>query len=77
MTYEYEVFEDSEQTICLRQLFVDKKLVASARASNKKKAAEKVSRAYYKFADQMQEKTQTNCNVFCFAVQLTNSCIFV
>jgi hypothetical protein len=41
------------------KLFVDNKLVASARASNKKKAAEKVSkRAYFKFANQMQEKKQ-------------------
>ncbi|MEC7453779.1 MAG: ribonuclease III domain-containing protein [Bacteroidota bacterium] len=59
MTYEYEVFEDSgaNKLMFKAKLFVDKKLVASARASNKKKAAEKVSkRAYFKFADQMQEK---------------------
>ena len=59
MTYEYEVFEDSgaNKLMFKAKLFVDKKLVASARASNKKKATEKVSkRAYFKFADQMQEK---------------------
>ena len=59
MTYEYEVFEDSgaNKLMFKAKLFVDKTLVASARASNKKKAAEKVSkRAYFKFADQMQEK---------------------
>ncbi len=59
MTYEYDVFEDSgaNKLMFKAKLFVDKTLVASARASNKKKAAEKVSkRAYFKFADQMQEK---------------------
>ena len=61
MTYEYEVFEDSgaNKLMFKAKLFVDNKLVASARASNKKKAAEKVSkRAYFKFANQMQEKKQ-------------------
>ncbi len=61
MTYEYEVFEDSgaNKLMFKAKLFVDKTLVASARASNKKKAAEKVSkRAYFKFANQMQEKKQ-------------------
>ena len=61
MTYEYDVFEDSgaSKLMFKAKLFVNNKLVASARASNKKKAAEKVSkRAYFKFADQMQEKKQ-------------------
>ena len=61
MTYEYDVFEDSgaNKLMFKAKLFVDKTLVASARASNKKKAAEKVSkRAYFKFANQMQEKKQ-------------------
>ena len=61
MTYEYEVFEDSgaNKLMFKAKLFVDKTLVASARASNKKKAAEKVSkRAYFKFSNQMQEKKQ-------------------
>jgi len=61
MTYEYEVFEDSgaNKLMFKAKLLVDNKLVASARASNKKKAAEKVSkRAYFKFANQMQEKKQ-------------------
>ncbi|MDC3079646.1 putative dsRNA-binding protein [Flavobacteriaceae bacterium] len=59
MNYEYHVFEDSDanKLIFKAKLFVDNKLIASARASNKKKAAEKVSkRAYFKFANQMQEK---------------------
>ena len=61
MTYEYEVFEDpgANKLMFKAKLFVDNKLVASGRASNKKKAAEKVSkRAYFKFASQMQEKKQ-------------------
>ena len=61
MTYEYEVFEDSgaNKLMFKAKLFVDNKLVASARASNKKRATEKVSkRAYFKFANQMQEKKQ-------------------
>ena len=61
ITYEYEVFEDSgaNKLMFKAKLFVDKTLVASARASNKKKAAEKVSkRAYFKFSNQMQEKKQ-------------------
>lgn len=61
MTYKYEVFEDSgaNKLMFKAKLFVDKTLVASARASNKKKAAEKVSkRAYFKFSNQMQEKKQ-------------------
>ncbi|MGB1941148.1 MAG: ribonuclease III family protein [Flavobacteriaceae bacterium] len=61
MTYEYDVFEDSSANKLMfkAKLFVDNKLVASARASNKKKAAEKVSkRAYFKFANQMREKKQ-------------------
>ncbi len=58
-TYEYDVFEDSgaNKLMFKAKLFVDNMLIASARASNKKKAAEKVSkRAYFKFADQIQEK---------------------
>lgn len=61
MSYKYEVFEDSgaNKLMFKAKLFVDKTLVASARASNKKKAAEKVSkRAYFKFSNQMQEKKQ-------------------
>ncbi|MEC8090308.1 MAG: ribonuclease III domain-containing protein [Bacteroidota bacterium] len=61
MTYEYDVFEDSgaNKLMFKAKLFVNKTLVASAHASNKKKAAEKVSkRAYFKFANQMQEKKQ-------------------
>ena len=59
MNHEYEVFEDSgaNKLMFKAKLLVDNKLIASARASNKKKAAEKVSKkAYFKFADQMKEK---------------------
>ena len=81
MTYEYEVFEYSgaNRLMFKAKLFVDNKLIASARAPNKKKAAEKVSkRGYSKFKDQMKEKNpnQLYCLLF-FSVQLTNSCIFV
>ena len=59
MSYKYDVFEDSgtNKLMFKAKLFVGNTLVASARESNKKRAAEKVSkRAYFKFADQMQEK---------------------
>ena len=61
MSYKYDVFEDSgtNKLMFKAKLFVGNALVASARESNKKRAAEKVSkRAYFKFADQMQEKNQ-------------------
>ena len=61
MTYEYDVFEDSgaSKLMFKAKLFVNNKLVASARASNKKKAAEKVSkRAYFKFADRIRYQKQ-------------------
>jgi hypothetical protein len=41
------------------KLFVNDDLIASARESNKKKAAEKVSkRAYFKFADRIRQQKQ-------------------
>ena len=62
MTYRFDVFEDSganKSLVFKAKLFVKNDLVASARASNKKKAAEKVSkRAYFKFADQILEEKQ-------------------
>tara|TARA_B100000900_G_scaffold117770_1_gene99241 strand:- start:3200 stop:3943 length:744 start_codon:yes stop_codon:yes gene_type:complete len=61
ITYKYDVFEDSgaSKPMFKAKLFVDNKLVASARAPNKKKAAEKVSkRAYFNLTDQMEEKKQ-------------------
>ena len=63
MTYRFDVFEDSGANKSLAfkaKLFVNDGLVASARGSNKKKAAEKVSkRAYFKFADRIRYQKQT------------------
>ena len=62
MTYRFDVFEDSganKSLVFKAKLFVNNDLVASARASNKKKAAEKVSkRAYFKFADRIRKQKQ-------------------
>jgi len=62
MTYRFNVFEDSganKSLVFKAKLFVNNILVASARASNKKKAAEKVSkRAYFKFADRIRQQKQ-------------------
>ena len=62
MTYRFDVFEDSganKSLVFKAKLFVNNDLVASARASNKKKAAEKVSkRAYFKFADRIRQQKQ-------------------
>ncbi|MBF13289.1 MAG: ribonuclease III [Legionellales bacterium] len=62
LTYRYDVFEDSGSNKSLMfkaRLFVNNGLVASARSSNKKKAAEKVSkRAYFKFANQIRQQKQ-------------------
>ena len=62
MTYRFDVFEDSganKSLVFKAMLFVNNDLVASARASNKKKAAEKVSkRAYYKFANRIRQQKQ-------------------
>ena len=62
MTYQFDVFEDSganKSLVFKAKLFVNNDLVASARASNKKKAAEKVSkRAYFKFADRIRQQKQ-------------------
>ena len=58
-TYRFDVFEDAgaDRLMFKARLFVDNKRIASARASNKKKATEKVSRrAYFKFARQIEEK---------------------
>ena len=58
-TYRFDVFEDSGANKLIEfeaKLFVDNQLVASARASNKKKAAEKVSkRAYFKLLNQIPQ----------------------
>ena len=63
MTYRFDVFEDSganKSLVFKAKLFVNDGLVASARGSNKKKAAEKVSkRAYFKFADRIRYQKQT------------------
>ena len=63
MTYRFDVFEDSganKSLVFKAKLFVNNDLVASARGSNKKKAAEKVSkRAYFKFADRIRYQKQT------------------
>ena len=63
MTYRFDVFEDSganKSLVFKAKLFVNDHLVASARGSNKKKAAEKVSkRAYFKFADRIRYQKQT------------------
>ena len=63
MTYRFDVFEDSganKSLVFKAKLFVNEDLVASARGSNKKKAAEKVSkRAYFKFADRIRYQKQT------------------
>ena len=63
MTYRFDVFEDSganKSLVFKAKLFVNDDLVASARGSNKKKAAEKVSkRAYFKFADRIRYQKQT------------------
>ena len=63
MTYRFDVFEDSganKSLVFKAKLFVNNDLVTSARASNKKKAAEKVSkRAYFKFADRIRYQKQT------------------
>ena len=62
MTHRFDVFEDSganKSLVFKARLFVNNNLVASARASNKKKAAEKVSkRAYFKFADRIRQQKQ-------------------
>ena len=62
MIYRFDVFEDSganKSLVFKAKLFVNNDLVASARASNKKKAAEKVSkRAYFKFADRIRQQKQ-------------------
>jgi ribonuclease-3 len=62
MIYRFHVFEDSganKSLVFKAKLFVNNDLVASARASNKKKAAEKVSkRAYFKFADRIRQQKQ-------------------
>ena len=62
MTYRFDVFEDSganKSLVFKAKLFVNNDLVASARGSNKKKAAEKVSkRAYFKFADRIRQQKQ-------------------
>ena len=58
--YRFEVLEDSganKEIMFKAKLFVNNELVASARASNKKKAAEKVSkRAYFRFADRIRQQ---------------------
>ena len=63
MTYRFDVFEDSganKSLVFKAKLFVNDGLVASARGSNKKKAAEKVSkRAYFRFADRIRYQKQT------------------
>ena len=62
MNYHFDIFEDSgagKSLVFKAKLFVNNGIVASARASNKKKAAEKVSkRAYFKFADRIHEQKQ-------------------
>ena len=62
MTYQFDVFEDSGANKALEfkaKLYIDGEVVASARASSKKKAAEKVSkRAYFKFADRIDQQKQ-------------------
>lgn len=62
MTYRFDVFEDSganKSLVFKAKLFVNNDLLASARAPNKKKAAEKVSkRAYFKFADRIRQQKQ-------------------
>ena len=62
MTYRFDVFKDSganKSLVFKAKLFVNNDLIASARASNKKKAAEKVSkRAYFKFADRILKQKQ-------------------
>ena len=62
MNYRFDVFGDSgaNKTLVFKaRLFVNNNLVASARASNKKKAEEKVSkRAYFKFADRIRQQEQ-------------------
>ena len=63
MTYRFDVFEDSganKSLVFKAKLFVNNDFVASARGSNKKKAAEKVSkRAYFKFAGRIRYQKQT------------------
>ena len=60
MTYRFDIFEDSganKSLVFKAKLFVNNDLIASARASNKKKAAEKVSkRAYFKFAERISQQ---------------------
>ena len=62
MTYRFDVFEDSganKSLVFKAKLFVNNDLVSSARGTNKKKAAEKVSkRAYFKFADRIRHHKQ-------------------
>ena len=62
MTYQFDVFEDSganKSLVFKAKLFVNNDLVASARESNKKKAAEKVSkRAYFKFGNRIHQQKQ-------------------
>lgn len=58
LTFRYEVMDDSgaeKATYYKAKLWVDNKVIASARATNKKKAVEKVSkRAYFHFQHQIK-----------------------
>ena len=62
MTYRFDVFEDSganKSLVFKARLFVNNDLVSSARGTNKKKAAEKVSKkAYFKFAERIRRHKQ-------------------
>ena len=58
LNFRYEVIDDSgaeKATYYKAKLWLDNKIIASARATNKKKAVEKVSkRAYFQFQHQIK-----------------------